>query len=676
MRILVILFLFNLFSFGLFSQTKVDTALLQLKGKSDFDLAHILEDSAYNYQFSDFKLSVAYANKAIEFAQKSKNQIELANAYNTIGICNHLQTNYKEAFENYVKALNIFRAINNSHGLTSTYINMGILYNDRKDTKTSLYYYRKAQSTAKGKSELPNLASVYNNIGALFQKMKQLDSAVLYYQASLEIRKKLGKPDRIATSLANIGTVYFDKKQYEKALEYHLLALHYDSLANDESALTLTMTNLGSSYESLQNYPKALFYTDAAYQLARKLNYVQQLPDIYRSYIVLYKSLKDFEKASFYSDEYIRVKDSLTNDETQRVITEMQSKYDSELKESEIKVLNKENEVKQDRIDQQTRFTYFMVAMILLLIIVAFVSYRAYVHKKETNKVISAQYKELVLQKKEIQEQRDIITEQNHKLEEVLKEIHQSIDYAQRIQSAILPPIDLIANYLKNFFLLFLPRNVVSGDFYYYTNINLDEFVVAVADCTGHGVPGALMSMVGNDQLNLIMSERRHAPAGVILDELHRGVRSTLQQEKNQTRDGMDIILCKVNMPAKRIEYAGANRNLWILRKENDQFQVIELSTNRQPIGGLDSISRKPFDTLHFQADSGDRVYLFSDGLADQFGGPSSKKLMVKNLRHFLLETASLSLPEQKEALHAYFVNWKGEQEQTDDVCMFAFQID
>lgn len=660
---------------SLFSQNKVDTLLTQLSGMSDSTIAQRLTDSADALKFVDFKEAVAFAKKAIEYASRSNSKINEANAYNIIGICNHLQTNYKEAFENYSKALDIFIQLKNTHGLTSTYINIGILYSDRKELENSLRYFHKAEKTAVGEKEQVNLSSIYNNIGSVFQTMNQLDSAVFYYKAGLEIRKKRKNPGLIATSLANIGTVYFDKKEYEKALEYHLLALHYDSLAQDQSRMAMTFSNLGSSYLSVKNYSKAIECTSSAQKLAQQLNYVQQMPAIYRNFIDIYTEQKQYKKALEYAEKYIEVKYSLNNEETERIVSDMQAKYDSELKESEIKVLNSENEIKQTKIEQQTRFGYFMAVVMLLLLVLAFIAYRAYVHKKQTNRVISTQYKELVVQKKEIQEQKDEIGRKNDLLAEVLREIQQSIDYAQHIQAAILPAPGTIQALLPHSFVLFMPRNVVSGDFYYFAQPDPTTCMLCVADCTGHGVPGALMSMIGNEQLNKIVNEKGIHQPGEVLNQLHEGIRSTLQQEHNQSRDGMDLIFCKLDLQQRRVEYAGANRNLWVLTKEGENWTVVECSTNRQPVGGRETAERTAFETHAYAAKKGDRFFLFSDGFADQFGGSHAKKFMVKRLRLLLLELASLPIEEQGRQMHQEFLRWKGNEEQTDDVCMIGFEI-
>ena len=265
----------------------------------------------------------------------------------------------------------------------------------------------------------------------------------------------------------------------------------------------------------------------------------------------------------------------------------------------------------------------------------------------------------------ELQAQKQIIETKN-------KEITDSINYAKRIQQAILPPTDVIHSAFKDSFVLYQPKDVVSGDFYGFFRKE-DHIIIAVADCTGHGVPGAFMSMIGNEQLSKIIIEKGITRPSDILNELHSGVRRALKQDNvsGESRDGMDIALCKIYLKEKKLEYAGANRPLWIIRNK----ELIETKANKQPIGGLETDNRKPFTNHEIKLEEKDCIYLFTDGYADQFGGDKGKKLMVKNFERHLSEINSESMEKQQALIYEKFSGWKGEHEQVDDVLVIGIKI-
>jgi ligand-binding sensor domain-containing protein/serine phosphatase RsbU (regulator of sigma subunit) len=266
------------------------------------------------------------------------------------------------------------------------------------------------------------------------------------------------------------------------------------------------------------------------------------------------------------------------------------------------------------------------------------------------------------------------ITAQKSIIETKNRDITDSIRYAKNIQEAILPQLDVISQEFPNSFILYMPKDIVSGDFYWFAKRKNKRFI-ATADCTGHGVPGAFMSIIGNTILNEIVSEKEILEPGEILNELHAGIKNALKQSnaEGERRDGMDIALCAIEGDSNILEYAGANRPLWIFRGgDKERMEVIK--PNKFPIGGLETEDRRQFTNNRIELGKGDMMYLTSDGYADQFGGHAGKKMMVKNFQKLLTEILHLPLSEQKEILKKHFVSWKGEQEQVDDVLVIGFR--
>jgi len=272
-------------------------------------------------------------------------------------------------------------------------------------------------------------------------------------------------------------------------------------------------------------------------------------------------------------------------------------------------------------------------------------------------------FKKIVLRQKEI----EINLSNKHKeLSQAHQEITDSIDYAKRIQNAILPPSRLMNEYFKASFILYKPKDIVAGDFYWMEDLN-DTILFAAADCTGHGVPGAMVSVVCHNALNRAVREFNLTEPGEILDKVRDLVVEEFEKSDDDVKDGMDIALCALN--GSQLKYAGAHNPLWIIRQQ----EIIEIKANKQPIGKF--YQPTSFQTHTFNLEMDDTIYIFSDGLVDQFGGEREKKFKPANLRKLLLSIQSQTLTDQKISISEAFDKWKGNLEQVDDVCMIGIRI-
>jgi serine phosphatase RsbU (regulator of sigma subunit) len=279
----------------------------------------------------------------------------------------------------------------------------------------------------------------------------------------------------------------------------------------------------------------------------------------------------------------------------------------------------------------------------------------------------------VVAEKEEVEKQKKIVEVKN-------KDITDSINYAQRIQQAILPLPEDISKVFPESFIYFQPRDIVSGDFYwFYKSKRKDKnwVYIAVADCTGHGVPGAFMSMIGNTLLNEILNEKQIYETDQILNHLHIEVRAALKQDtaQNTTNDGMDIALCRIDLETLELQYAGANRALYIYKNTKDGIEFVDVKPNKFPIGGYQAETTRSFTPHHIQLKQNDTIYIFSDGYADQFGGVSNKKFMVKRLQNELIAIQNLPMSEQKFLVQKLVMDWKGDAEQVDDILMIGVKV-
>jgi serine phosphatase RsbU (regulator of sigma subunit) len=295
--------------------------------------------------------------------------------------------------------------------------------------------------------------------------------------------------------------------------------------------------------------------------------------------------------------------------------------------------------------------------------------------KQKLERVVDERTLELREEKEKVELVNKEVIEQKSVIEHHNIEIMDSIKYAKNIQEALLPSLREVNNLFNDCFVLYMPKDIVSGDFYWFAQ-NGDTRFIAAVDCTGHGVPGAFMSIVGNTLLNEIVNEKKITNPGDILLELHKGVKIALNQNAKEfeRRDGMDITLCAFNNKSNEVQYAGANRPLWIYRKDKN-YELEIIKATKFPIGGLELEENRVYQNHIVQVNDGDCLYLFSDGYADQFGGPKGKKFMLTNLQKLLLENVKKPMAVQKESLTDAFMKWKVDAEQIDDVLVIGIKI-
>lgn len=352
-----------------------------------------------------------------------------------------------------------------------------------------------------------------------------------------------------------------------------------------------------------------------------------------------------------------------------------QKQKEAAIKEKEIGLLSKEKEVQQKELKQKQTVISIVLAGLCVILVFAFFLYRNFTQKKKANVILAKQSEEIKRQHDELEEKSRMIEEKNIETE-------QSILYAKRIQHAILPPPHEIDPYLDNYFILYKSKDIVSGDFYFFYDKHAKDevdprVIIAAVDCTGHGVPGAFMSLVGCEKLKDAVDITKEP--GPILKELNIGVKGALRQSgenATSTRDGMDLALASIPVGKGReqtvIKYAGANRPLWVIR--NGSKEMTEYKATKCAIGGLTEDSQE-FEQTEVLLNKGDIFYLFSDGFADQFGGVNRKKLMTKKFKEILVDISHQPMHEQRQYLDNFIEEWKGDVEQIDDILVIGVRV-
>jgi serine phosphatase RsbU (regulator of sigma subunit) len=659
----------QLILFGLHNKT--DSLLVLLKNdKADTcKLVHLCDLSFESDALGDYPAELRYSNRALELADtllsqtheaivlKTANKYK-AKAYNSIGRYYYYLGSYPEALKNHLTSLKISEAINYREGVAASFNNIGLVYFQQNNCPEALKNYNASLELRKSIDDKRGIASCYGNMGLVYRFQKNYSLALKNYFACLKIMEAIGDKRGAGSAYNNIGNVYLDQGNYPEALKNHFASLKIKESIDNKTGIALSFGNIGKVLTKQKKYKEAESYLVDAINLSKKIGYKENLREVYSNLAELYCTVGNYKEAFQNQNYLILYKDSIYNEETRIRTIQNQMTFDFEKKEAATRAEQEKKDIlATERLKQkEQQRNYFIIGFALVGLLALFIL-RGYQQKQKANTII-------LRQKIEVEKSKHIIEEKN-------KDITDSINYAKRIQHAILPHNNDIVEAFPESFILFKPKDIVSGDFYFFHKKNQSSFIAA-ADCTGHGVPGALMSMIGAEKLNEAVTES--SDTSEMLSLLNKGIKNALKQtdSNESTRDGMDIALCSVNTENRILSYAGANRPLWIIRK--GQTVVEEIKATKKAIGGLTD-DNQHFETHELQLQQGDTFYLFSDGYADLFSGKSGKKLTTKKLRQVLIEIQHNTMPEQKEYLDNYAESWKAEAEQIDDILIIGIRL-
>ncbi|TSJ42517.1 tetratricopeptide repeat protein [Fluviicola chungangensis] len=625
-------------------------------GKSEKNIRKKLllfnESIAYGWYYGDYDKAIRYGKESLKLAHKYKQDSIASLMDNNIGIAYDYKGDYSQALSHFYRALRVAERIKDRDNEAYILSNIGLIYNNEKLYEKALEYHQKSLKIRREINHKKGISASINNLAIVFMDQKQYEKAIHYYNQSVAIDLELKDSIGLADDYNNLGVCYQNKKDFGKSEYYHLKSLEIKQKLKQNLGIATSKLNLGVVALKQGQLAKAGNYLSEAETLAQKLGTKEILKSVYQSLSDLGYEKKDFEMAYDYLVKFREIEKELDNEENIRKQTQEEMNYTFD-KERETQRLNQlatalENKKKQE----QALIINWAIAIVGMLILgFSFVLYRRW---------------------NEVKKQKLIIEEKNRQVEEKNHEILDSINYAKRIQTAILPSNQLRERVLPEHFVLYEPKDIVAGDFYWLEETK-DSIIFAVADCTGHGVPGAMMSVICHNALNRSVKEFGLRDPGLILDKTREFIVDELSKEEEdiEISDGMDISLCTWNKDTNEITWAGANNPLWIWKKESQD--IMEIKPNKQPIGK--HFDMKPFTTHSVELQKGDRIYLITDGYADQFGGPESKKFKAKNLKNLLVQISNEKINQQIEILRSTFFKWKGDLEQIDDVCIMGIEI-
>lgn len=625
--------------------------------KDDADKYDLLCKIASNLTDADSKLQ--YSELAIILAEKLNLNPAQPFVYKGIGYLS--SGNLASALECFVKAANYYKAAKSNKGLANTYLYIAETYNLQENHNNEKYYLKNAIEIYRKEKDSINLALALHNLGYANYSMGHYDTALIIFSTTSKIFQKLGHLNEYAYCLGNSGLAYSRLSDFDKAEDYLLCAIEILTKQGDERPVTQYMIEYAGILQHKGEIKKAIACATLSFGSAIKNGFKEYERDAAYRLAKLYQVSGKYDSAYYYQSLYINANDSIKSVKNIQKMADLRTEFEVTKKQAEVDVLQK-NKIIQ---------LIVIVALVLILLLAIGLILLYYYSLKRSQRLIAALDERRILLEKQSQE----LKEQREELMLQKEEIISSINYAKRIQSAILPPEVYINELLNENFILYLPKDIISGDFYWIKQVK-NYIILTSADCTGHGVPAAFMSMLGISCLNEIVQSREFTHANQILNELRKEIKHSLRQtgKKEEMRDGMDIALCVIDSKNNIMQYSGAHNPLYIISNNNGNSEIKEIKADPMPVG-IHFLGDKSFTNHEVQLEIGDTFYIFSDGFIDQIGGENNHRFTSERFKKLLVTIYDQPLYEQKEILEKTLKDWMGAHPQTDDILVIGVRV-
>lgn len=666
------------------------------------------EQSSYDIALSDFRM-------ALKIKEDLKDKNGITSCMDNIGRIYFYQGKFEKSISEFLKSLKIREETGDKRGISKSYNSIGNVYYYMDDYKKAIEYYSKALVIIEDLGDKNGISSCYNNIGLVYMDQgKTLPDpnqvrynylkAIEFFTKSLKIDSELEDKKGMSACYANLGTAWLRLDDFDKAISYFMNSLKIDEEIGDKDGIALVLGDMADLKIKQKDYVAAIGFAERSLNIGKELGALPILHFSYEKLACAYDSLGNYKKAYENYKKYKQINDSLFNLEESKQIKQMEANYQSEKKQLEINNLTKDKELKDKELQKQRIIIYSFILGFLIIFVFSILLYRQFKEKNKANKLLANQNMEIQEMNNEISAQRDNLqifnTELQQKNEEIMtqrdeieshldniqkqkalieqknNDITASISYAQKIQQSVLPDEKFLKSLLPESFVLFKPKDIVSGDFYWLAPKNGKIYVAAV-DCTGHGVPGAFMSLLGYVFLNQAILGTNVSSPAEILNYLSNEIYVTLRKSdiNNYVKDGMDLSLCAINKEDLLLEYAGVHNDSYLIRNN----VIMELKPDNFQIGEPFSDKFTSFTNKSVKLEKGDLIYLFTDGFLDQFGGKDNKKFMAKQFKETLLKISTYSMKKQSKILEETLLAWKNNFEvkhkQTDDITVIGIKI-
>lgn len=607
-------------------------------------------DSAKIVLYYKYSLSDKYSVKVIDSLMAELDKFKRSsNCYTKFFAYFKTGQHYSElesqtiAIENLLTALRVADSCKNEYAIMLARNKLALVNKVSKNFKAAIFNAHASLFYARRFKDSTVLSSNYTLLGNMYKTDMILDSALTYHFKALAIRELQKDPMELSLTYNNLGLVYKNKKEYRKALDYLRKSLQIKLVLKDKSVYS-AYNNISIVYKNMGLYDSSIFYSElvVAEGLHRKNG--NALAEAILSLAENFDQKKDLKNAVYYYRRLIVIEDSLNKEKISTQFQDIQSKYESDKKDTDLK-LKGESLKTAEALNSRKNILIWLSSLALFMALIASV-------------FIFRSYKQSKRNATQLEQKNKIIEEKN-------REITDSINYAKNIQQSLITNEKVFAANLKDHFILYLPKDIVSGDFYWAQKTD-SEFIIVCADCTGHGVPGAFMSLMAIGYLKEIVNQKQITKPDIILNELRDRIIEGFSLNNN--KDGMDASLIKLN--GLQLQVAAANNPIWIIRNNEN----IVVRPDKFPIGNYLEATQ-PFSLNTIELKENDLILMYTDGYADQFGGPNNKKHKNKAIEKLILDNHHLPLEKIKNLLHENLKEWQGNNEQVDDILVIGFRV-
>ncbi len=614
------------------------------------------------YLKGQYDSALARQEKSFLIQQQLKDTGGMANTSNNMASVWRYRGNYEKALKLFIQALNYYEKAGDMAGRLYAYNNIGIIYASLGRRDMAISTYMDGIAIAEKAKDNYILAVLYTNLGIELLELEKIEESIQYFEKGYKLAKEINTQQGMATCAVNLGRAWFAKEDIPKALRYTQEALSFYEKSGEKQGMTSVLNLIADIQIHSSNFVAAENALQRSMKLGKEVGMYDHLETTYLRFSQLYKKKKDFPKALFWHKKYSALKDSLLGESNANALAEMQTRFESEKKEKEIVLLEKEQALLNLQLDEQQNnlltinITLAALGILLLLSVGSVVIVLRTLRKRKTlNNELQTVNLSVVAQKERIEQQNE--------------EIYNNLNLAGQIQSSILPLGEDLSEVFRDHFILFLPKDIVSGDFY-WTKKTSRYSLAAVVDCTGHGVPGAYMSLMAYELLEDICRREQDIEPGALMYELNNRLVKQRAGHYFSENPGLDISLVAVDKKNNKIIFCSSRQPLWVLDMQKNELEEIRPEKHFM---GLNPNIRFPQQEI--PAGTERYFYLFSDGYTDQIGEASRKKLLSQRFRDFIAGQTHRSLKEQGGKLNEFFQEWKGNKEQIDDVTVLGFAV-
>ncbi len=666
---LLFLLLFFINSSVLFAQQKERDSLFSVlrdKDVSESERAAIYAQMSFEFRDTEPIKGIEYGERAIEIGQRVNNEYAINKGLSHTGINYKNIGNYPKAMQYFLQSADMAKRRKDAETEAYAYIDMGRIYQAQKNYIKTEQNFKEAKIIAETKNDKKILAYVFINLARFYKETNRYDLALQECYKSLKLRQTLKDNRGIATSYQVIADIYNLQENYSKALENYEQSDKFLNVAKSKRGLIGNTIGKAQVLQKQNNNEFALEKANEGLLMAQGLGDLIYVRDACQILTQIYLEEKDYKNAHKYQSIFIAAKDSLMNEDDTRKVSNLENMREKELE----RIAQKAKQENED-------FVRMVVGLIVIIVLISagtitFISYK-------NNEKTQASNKQLQNQKEEIETINNELGYKNIEIERKNRENLDSLTYAQRIQNSILPTNTDFFKRFPNCFVFYQPRELLGGDFYWkYYNNNEDIIYLAVADCTGHGAPGALLTMVCKAALSKIVVENGIKEVNQILSHTHKEIVQALSQATNHNGDGMDIVLCKIDNNKKTVDFASARTAFYVV-----QGNILQtFGGDLYPVGGVATVfpEEREYKIQTISIDVPTVLYLASDGYQDQFGGAKNKKFMKKQFQELLISLQETPIKKQEKIIKQVMDNWMKQidqptLEQTDDMVVIGIQL-